>query len=140
VSFYSIIKVFIFIVLYFFEVLVQCFLYLLDPCLHYIFLCLHIILRFWIIFTFITLNYFSGQLPISSSFVWSGGFLSCSFIYCLLSCLFILYILLCLGSISSFKIIIPLTCGVFPICGVGLGPCEGSRLRETGSSFLVGVS
>ena len=31
--------------------------------------------RFWVIFTIITLNSFSGRLPISSSFVWSGGFL-----------------------------------------------------------------
>ena len=30
--------------------------------------------RFWIIFTIIILNSFSGRLPISSSFVWSGGF------------------------------------------------------------------
>ena len=33
--------------------------------------------RFWIIFTVITLNSFSGRLPISSSFVWSGKFLPC---------------------------------------------------------------
>ena len=38
--------------------------------------------RFWIIFTIITLNSFSGTLPISSSFVLSGGFLPCSFICC----------------------------------------------------------
>ena len=35
--------------------------------------------RFLIIFTIITLNS-SGRQPISSSFVWSGGFLPCSFI------------------------------------------------------------
>ena len=35
--------------------------------------------RFWIIFTIIILNSFSGRLPISSSFVWFGGHLSCSF-------------------------------------------------------------
>ena len=29
--------------------------------------------RFWILFTIITLNSLSGRLPISSSFVWSGG-------------------------------------------------------------------
>ena len=54
--------------------------------------------RFWIIFTIITLNYFSGKLPISSSFVQSGGFLPCSFIYCIFLCLLILLNLLCLGS------------------------------------------
>ena len=35
--------------------------------------------RFWIIFTIIILNSFSGRLPISSSFVWFGGHLSSSF-------------------------------------------------------------
>ena len=35
--------------------------------------------RFWIIFTVIILNSFSGRLPISSSFVWFGGHLLCSF-------------------------------------------------------------
>ena len=54
--------------------------------------------RFWIIFTIITLNSFSGRLPISSSFVWFGGFLPCSFIFCVFLCLFILLNLLCLGS------------------------------------------
>ena len=38
---------------------------------------------FCIIFTLITLNYFSARRPISSSFVWSGGFLPCSFICCI---------------------------------------------------------
>ena len=54
--------------------------------------------RFWIILTIITLNSFSGRLPISSSFVWSGGFLPCSFICCVLLCLLILLSVLCLGS------------------------------------------
>ena len=54
--------------------------------------------RFWIIFTIITLNFFSGRLPISSSFVWSGGFLPCSLINCVFLCLLILLNLLCLGS------------------------------------------
>ena len=35
--------------------------------------------RFWIIFTIIILNSFSGRVPISTSFVWFGGHLSCSF-------------------------------------------------------------
>ena len=34
---------------------------------------------FWIIFSIIILSSFSGRLPISSSFVWFGGHLSCSF-------------------------------------------------------------
>ena len=48
-------------------------------------------LRFWIIFTIITLNSFSGRLPISSLFVWSWGFLPCSFICCMFLCLFLLF-------------------------------------------------
>ena len=54
--------------------------------------------RFWIIFTIITLNSFSGRLPISSSFVWSSGFLPCCFICCVFLFLLILLNLLCLRS------------------------------------------
>ena len=54
--------------------------------------------RFWIIFTII-LHLFSGRLPISSSFLRSGGFLPCSFICCVFLCLLILLNLLCLGSL-----------------------------------------
>ena len=54
--------------------------------------------RFWIIFAIITLNSFSGRLPIFSSFVWSGEFLPCSFLCCVFLCLLILLNLLCLGS------------------------------------------
>ena len=35
--------------------------------------------KFWIIFTIIIQNYLSDRFPISSSFVWFGGHLSCSF-------------------------------------------------------------
>ena len=49
--------------------------------------------RFWIIFTIII----SGRFPISSSFVWFGGHLSCSFTCWIFLCLFILFRLLCLG-------------------------------------------
>ena len=45
-----------------------------------LFICNSILfLRFWIIFTIIIRNSFSGRFPISSSFVWFGGHLSCSF-------------------------------------------------------------
>ena len=54
--------------------------------------------RFWIIFTIITQNSFSGTLPITSSFDWSGGFLPCSFICCVFLCVLILLNLLFLGS------------------------------------------
>ena len=52
--------------------------------------------RFWIIFTIIIWNSLSGRFPISSSFVWFGGHLSCSFTCWVFLCLFILFILLCL--------------------------------------------
>ena len=52
---------------------------------------------FWIIFTIIILNSFSGRLPISSSFVRSGGFLPAPSSAVFL-CLLILLNLLCLGS------------------------------------------
>ena len=41
---------------------------------------LHLFPRFWIIFTIITLNSFSGRLPILSWFIWSCRFLPCSFV------------------------------------------------------------
>ena len=53
--------------------------------------------KFGIIFTIIVLNSFSGGLPISSSFVWFGGHLLCSFNCWIFLCLFILFRLLCLG-------------------------------------------
>ena len=53
--------------------------------------------RFWIIFTIIIWNTLSGRFPISSSFVWFGGYLSCSFTCWVFLCLFILFILLSLG-------------------------------------------
>ena len=53
--------------------------------------------RFWAIFTIIILNSFSGRFHISSSFVWFGGFLSCSFTCWIFLSLFILFRLLCLG-------------------------------------------
>ena len=48
--------------------------------------------------TIIAVDLFLGRLPISSSFVWSYGFLLCSFICCVFLCLFILLNLPCLGS------------------------------------------
>ena len=53
--------------------------------------------RFWIIFTIIIQNSFSGIFPIFSSFVWFGGHLSYSFTCWVFLCLVILFILLCLG-------------------------------------------
>jgi len=53
--------------------------------------------RFWMICTIIILNSFSSRLPITSSFVWFVGHLSCSFTCCIFLCLFILFGFLCLG-------------------------------------------
>ena len=46
--------------------------------------------RSWIIFTIIILNYFSGRLPISTSFSCFSGVLSCPFIGDITFCFFIL--------------------------------------------------
>ena len=56
--------------------------------------------RFLIIFTITILNYVSGSLPISSSFIWTSVFLVCSFICVVFLCLFIIFFLklLCLRS------------------------------------------
>ena len=60
-------------------------------------MCAYILfLRSWIIFTTITLNSFSGRLPISSSFIWSCGFLPCLFICNIFLCHLILSNILCL--------------------------------------------
>ena len=53
--------------------------------------------RFWIIFTIIIQNFLSGRFPISSSLVWFGGHLFCSFTCWIFLYLFILFKLLCLG-------------------------------------------
>ena len=76
--------------------------------------------RFWIIFTIIIQNYLSGRFPVSSSFVWFGGHLSCSFTCWVFICLFFLFILLCLG----WPFCILAVCGIlfiveFPCCGWG---------------------
>ena len=49
--------------------------------------------RFLIIFPIVILNYFSGSLPISSSFIRTSVFLVCSFICVVLLCLFIIFFL-----------------------------------------------
>ena len=49
--------------------------------------------RLLIIFTIIILSYFPGSLPISSLFVWTSGFLVCSFICVGFLCLFIIIFL-----------------------------------------------
>ena len=96
--------------------------------------------RFWIIFTIITLNSFPGRLHISSSFVWSGGFLPCSFICCIFLCLLILLNLLCLGvsflqaAHSQFLCFWCLP----PVGEVGSVGCVGFLVEGTGACVLVG--
>ena len=96
--------------------------------------------RIWIIFTIITVTSFSGRLPISSSFVWSGGFLPCSFICCIFLCLLILFNLLCfrspfhrlqVHSSRCFWCLPPLR----EVCSVGF---VGFLVEGTGAYVLVG--
>ena len=97
--------------------------------------------RSWIILRIITMNSFSGRLPISSSFIWSYGFLPCSFICNIFFCHLILSDLLCLWSpfcrlqghsSSCFQCICPLI-------GEGVtGACVGFFLGGSGVCAVVG--
>ena len=95
--------------------------------------------RFWIIFNIITLNYFSGRLPISSSFVWSGGFLPCSFTCCVFLCLLILLNLLCLRS-PFHRLQVRSSCCfwcLLPVGKVGSVGCVGFLMEGSGTCVLV---
>ena len=95
--------------------------------------------RVWIIFTIITLNSFSGRLPISSPVVSSGGFLPCSFICCVFLCLLILRSLLSL--VCPFRRLqIRSSCCLWclpPLCKVGSVGCVGSLVEVTAACVLV---
>ena len=95
--------------------------------------------RFWIIFSIIILNSFSGILLISSSFVRSAGFLPCSFICCVFLCLLILLNLLCLGS-PFHRLHVPSSrcfwC-LSPVAKVGSVGCVGFLVEGTGACVLV---
>ena len=95
--------------------------------------------RFWIIFTIITLNCYSGRLPISSSFLWSGGFLPCSFICCVFLCLLILLNLLRLGSPFHRLQVHSSRCFwcLSPVGKVGSVACVGFLVEGTGACVLV---
>ena len=96
--------------------------------------------RFWIIFTIIILNSFSGRLPISYSLVWFSGLLSCYFTCWIFLCLFILFRLLCLGwhfcmlEVCSSSLL----WRFLPMGGVGRVACQGFLVREAWVSVLVG--
>ena len=94
--------------------------------------------RFWIIFTMIALNYFSGRMPIYSSFVWSCGFLPCSFICCVLLCLILLN-LLCLGSPFCRLPVRSSHCFwcLPPVGKVGSVGCVGFLVEGTSDCVLV---
>jgi len=97
--------------------------------------------EYWIIFTIIILNSFSGRLPISSSFVWFGVHLSCSFTCWIFLCLFILFILLYLGwafcmlEVCGFSLLWHCSC---VWCWIGLVACQGFLVREVCVCVLVG--
>ena len=95
--------------------------------------------RFCIIFTLIILNYFSGRLPISSSFVRSGMFLPCSFICCVFFCLLILFILLCLGSPFRRRQFCSSCCFWYlsPVAKVGSVVCVVFLVEGTSACVLV---
>ena len=87
----------------------------------------------------ITLNSFSGRLPISSSFVWSGGFLPCSFIYSVFVSLLILLILLCLGS-PFCRLQVRSSCCfwcLLSVAKVGSVGFVGFLVERTGACVLV---
>ena len=96
--------------------------------------------RFWIILTIIIRNSLSGRFPSSSSFVWFGGHLSCSFTCWVFLCLFILFISLCLGW--PFCILAvggsSLLWRFLAMGGVGRVACQGFLVREACVSVLVG--
>ena len=95
--------------------------------------------RFWINFTIIFLNYFSDRLPISSSFVRSGGFSPCSFICCVLLCLLILLNLLCVASPFCRLQVRSSHCYWYlsPVAKVGSVGCVGFLVEGTSACVLV---
>ena len=96
--------------------------------------------RFWIIFTIIILNSFSGRLPISYSFVRSGRFLPCFFICCVfLISLLILHNLLCLGSPFPRLQVCSSRCFwcLSPVAKVGSVACVGFLVEGTSACVLV---
>ena len=106
-----------------------------------ILICVSILfLRSWIIFTIITINYFSGRLPISSSFSCSCGFLSFSLI-CTNFSVISFHLTYCVCGLLSTgcRIIVPLASGVCPLVGeVGPGPSAGFLVGWAGACPLLG--
>ena len=106
-----------------------------------LFICDSILIsRFWINFTIIIRNSLSGRFPISSSFVWFGGLLSCSFTCSVFLYLFILVILLHLGGLSVFWQFVEfsLLWRFLAVCGYVEVACQGFLVREACVGVLVG--
>ena len=95
--------------------------------------------RLWILFTIIILSSFSGRLPISYSFIRSGGFLPCSFICCVFFCLLILLNLLCLGSPFLRLPVCSVHCFwcLSPVAKVGSVGCVGFLVEGTSACVLL---
>ena len=72
--------------------------------------------RFLIIFTIIILNFFSGSLPMSSSFIWTSVFLVYSLICVVFLCLFIIFLTYCVWGplFPGFKVEFFLSFGFCP--------------------------
>ena len=121
-------------------VLVKPFLHLLNPCLQAIYLWFHFAFKILDHFHYHYSDSLLGRFPISSSFVWFGGHLSCSFTCWVFLCLFILFILLCLGW--PFRILA--VCGssllwsFLTVGAVWWVACQGFLVRETCVGVLVG--
>ena len=92
------------------------------------------------IFTIIVQNSLSGRFPVSSSFVWFGGHLSCSFTFSVFLCLCILFILLSLDGLSVFWQIVEfsLLWSFLTVGGVVRVACQIFLFREACVGVLVG--
>ena len=101
--------------------------------------------RFWIIFTIIIIqNSLSGRFPVSSSFVWFGGRLSCSFYLLAIPLSLHLVILLYLGwpilAVCGVLFIVEfsLLWSFLTVDGVVQVACQGFLVREACVGVLVG--
>ena len=89
--------------------------------------------RSWIIFTIIILNYFSGKLPISTSFSYFSGVLSCPFIWNITFCFFILTNFLeCDFHSRCCVIVFLLTSSICPLVDEARGSGVGFLMGRTG--------
>ena len=89
--------------------------------------------RSWIIFTIIILNSFSGKLPISTSFSYLSGVLSCPFIWNITFCFFVLTNFLeCDFHSKCCVIVFLLTSSIYPLVDEARGSGVGFLMERTG--------